>query len=1003
MLSNGMPLGLASFLLLGGWAYGAANPQCGAIEFLTAKQFALFAPGSVLPVVQEVDGSYSAYPHQPSSPYKRGTPIPNFQQQLAGCLPRAASKGEGLKFTARPDGAPGSGVLAIPDAGNGTPVGVWQQFYGDSILVWMANPDFTFRSTATYKTGISRWGMLAGDYNKDGKPDIAVLVGKTDYGTVREPSSLKVLPGKGDGTFGDAITTPLALDQPRAFAQGDFNGDGRPDLALVDYSGAVLILLGAADGTFTSGATFKVNGAPTNIGAADLNKDGKADLQILTGYPDKAFLYKGNGDGTFQAQTALDLPGTPQYVVGTDLNGDGIPDLAFSSRFSSTISILLGNKDGSFAAAQSYLASNQPSTFFPADVNQDGNVDLIVGEGLPNAFVPTEQNGYVSVLFGRGDGTFIAAPVANLPKKFASYVLADVNGDGKSDLVGIDSYTSPPVFAVMLRGTDGLFQTAKTVSVFPPSNYQYMTVVTAGDFDKDGKMDLAFGERYQGGVWITLGNGDGTFRAATRYTVPLPVTALTAGDVNGDGRTDLAVAMKGNNYGDPGGLAILLGQAGGAFTLGKVFSFGTKVNTVALLDLNGDKKLDLVVGDAGEYGVAGSAARVWLAMGAGDGAFPDPVATKVGETGMSMTIGDADGDGKPDIVASTQGANYAWLVNVLHNNGNGTFTNSVLKTDFGPGPVAITDLNGDKIPDLVITHCCGDTDMTYRVGNGDGTFQDEVHFNGGQDPTSVFAEDVTGDGKPELLIMGGPSSGATGTLATLVNISPSGSDFKNVSGVSYVEMPLSPGSVGAAKGKDLATLFLQAPDSSTPQLSLGGTSLTITGSDGNDYPAPLFLVDPTLVLYLIPAEVPLGKATVTLTRADGLTRAGDLTVANVAPALSTINANGLVSGGVLWVSPEGEETWGDVTAPIDLSNINGHVYLVVNGTGFRNRTDLEHVVVKLSGHTVTPVSAGAMASIPGMDQIRFELLPYLREVQGDIQLTIEVDGQASNTATFRVQ
>ncbi|MCX6619877.1 MAG: hypothetical protein NTY38_02125, partial [Acidobacteria bacterium] len=174
-----------------------------------------------------------------------------------------------------------------------------------------------------------------------------------------------------------------------------------------------------------------------------------------------------------------------------------------------------------------------------------------------------------------------------------------------------------------------------------------------------------------------------------------------------------------------------------------------------------------------------------------------------------------------------------------------------------------------------------------------------------------------------------------------------------------------------------------------------------------------FLIDPTLVLYLLPAEVPLGKATVTLTRDDGLTRSAPLTVSAVAPALSTTNSSGLASGSVLRVSPEGEDSWGDIATndengatvpvPIDLSNIPGHVYLVVNGTGFRNRADLEQVQVAVSGHTLNPVFAGPMDGVPGMDQLRFELFPYLREVQGDIQLSIKVDGQSSNTVTFRVQ
>ncbi|MCX6624251.1 MAG: VCBS repeat-containing protein, partial [Acidobacteria bacterium] len=841
MISRGIALGIALLVQVGGGARAATGPQCGAIEFLTAKQFTLVAGGSFLPVVQELDGTYSAYPHQPYAPYKRGTPIPNFQQQFAGCLPRAPNKTAGLTVKSRPAGAPGSGVLAIPDAGDGTPAGMWQTFYGDSIQVWQANPDFTFRTSTNYKVGQSRRATLSGDYNKDGKPDIAVLLQAYTYQGVNETSGVKVLPGKGDGTFGNSIFTALPGESPVGFAQADFNGDGRMDLAVAFYDSTVLILLGSGDGKFVAGTTFKTGSSLTNIGAADINGDGKADLQVLGTGPDRAYLYPGNGDGSFKTVVPIDLPATANYVIGTDLNADGIIDLVYSFTYSSTVGVALGKGNGAFGPLTSYLASNEPMTLIPADVDQDGHLDLIVGEGLPNAFVPTEQNGYVSVLFGRGDGTLISAVATATPGKIASFVMADINGDGRPDFIGLHRNSRPPTFTLVLRNESGGFQAPKTVNLVPGATYPYFSSVAAGDFDKDGKMDLAIGEQSGQGVWISSGNGDGTFRAAIRVALPAAVLALAAGDLNGDGRADLAVVLSGAN--DPTSLAFLLSQASGSFGSPRVVTLGQSLNQLALADMDGDKKLDLVAGDAGAYNDPKNPARVWVAKGNGDGTFQTARDYPLGVLGLAFTIGDANGDGLPDIAATSQGANFGWLLALLTNQGGGTFKPAILKTDFGPGPAAITDLNGDKIPDLVIPHCCGDTDMTYMVGNGDGTLQSEVHFTGGQNPTAVVAEDVNGDGKPDLLILGGAQFNNTGTLSTLINLSPSGADFKNVSGVSYVEMPLSPGSVAAAKGKDLATTFLQAPDSSDPQLSLNSTSVTIADADGNTYPARLFLID----------------------------------------------------------------------------------------------------------------------------------------------------------------
>ena len=1012
MFQRGVRLGLIVSLLAGASAWGAVSRQCGEIEFLTAKQYTLLAGSSLLAVVQESDGSYTAYPHQPYSPYKQGTPIPNFEQQLRGCLPAAPNQGTGLKIRTRPAGSPGSGIQAIPDAGDGTPAGLWNLFYKDSIQVWQANPDYTFRASNLYPVGQARTASLVGDYNKDSKPDIAVLLQAYTY-QANEPSGIKVLPGKGDGTFGDAIFTALPNPDPRGFAQADFNRDGRMDMVVAFYDSTILLLMGNPDGTFTAATTFTAGGAANNVGAADLDGDGIADLQVLSTNPDKVYLYRGKGYGTFQQPSALNMPSLPYYVIGTDMNADGRTDLVLSFRFDSTVGVMLADGKGGFGPLTSYLASNEPVTLFPADVDQDGNVDIIVGEGLPNAFVPTEQNGYISVLFGRGDGTLIAAEALRTPKKFLNFTLSDVDGDGRADFIAVDPYANPQTFTVMLRSETGAFLPAKSMSVLPSGSYAYFSAMATGDFNKDGNVDLAFGEQSAGGVWISYGNGDGTFQTAIRVEVPGAVTALAANDLNGDGRADLAVGMRGASYTDASSVGLLLSKTSGGFSAPSTRTIGKTLGQLALTDLDGDQRPDLIIGDAGAYDDPDNPAQVLILSGNGDGSFKDPIQYKLGVTGLGFSIGDVNADGLPDLVVSTQGENYGDLIVVMANRGGGSFSTTPLKTDFGPGLPAITDLNGDDIPDLVIPHCCGATDMTYMVGSGNGNFEPEVHFAGGQDPTGVLAQDINDDGRPDLMVFGGSFAGSGGTIATLLNISPSAGDFRNVSGVSYVRMPLSPGSVAAAKGSDLATTFLQAPDSSMPQFSLHDTSLSITGADGNEYAAPLFLIDPTLVLYLIPPEVPLGKAKVTLTRDDGQTRSAPLVVANVAPALSPASSSGVAFGSVLWVSPDGQESWGNISTtdengatvplPIDLSNLSGHAYLVVTGTGFRNRAALTDVQVNLSGRTATPTFAGPMDSIPGMDQLRFELTQNLRDLPGDIRLSITVEGQTSNTVTFRVK
>ncbi|MCC7496309.1 MAG: VCBS repeat-containing protein [Bryobacterales bacterium] len=1004
--------GLLPALLAGAIAWGAVPPRCATIEFLTARQLPLVVEDSLLVVEQQPGGAYSAFPYLSAEPYQRGNPIPNFERRLRGCLPAEPHQSEGLQLRTRPAGSPASSVLLIPDAGDATPVALWNLFYGDSIRLFRANSDLTVRASELYPAGQIRVASLTADYTGDGKPDIAVLLAAYTYHT-SEPAGIKVLPGKGDGTFGAAIFTPLPKPDPQAFAQADFNGDGRIDLAIGFNDSTVLILLGNPGGSFTPATTFHTGGILTNIGAADLDSDGNADLQVLTAYPDTLTLYRGSGT-SFGQPKVFPMPSTPAYVAATDLNADHRLDLALSFRADSSVGILLANRDGGFDPLTSYVAGNQPATLFPADIDQDGNVDLVLGEGLPTAFAPTEQTGNVAVLFGRGDGTFSAAQVRRTPHKYSSYVMADVNGDGRQDFIAIDPYTSPPTITLMLRAGTGALLAAQTLSVLPSGSGARFSSVAAADFNQDGNLDLTLGESSPGAVWISYGNGDGTFQTASRMELSAGVAALATADLNQDGRADLAAAVKGPGYGDPSSVVLLLSRKTGGFAPPAVIATARSVSRLALVDLDGDHAPDLIIGDAGAFDEPQNPARLLILKAQGGGRFLDPVSYPLGTAGLDFAIADLNRDGRPDLVATTQGDNYDDRLVTLLNQGGANFTTfAPIPTDFGPGRAAIADLNGDHIPDLVIPHCCGDTDLTYLAGNGDGTFQPEVHFAGGQDPTAVIPTDLDGDGKPDLAVLGGAATGTGGTLATLINVSPSPGDFRNVSAASYLPIPLSPDSVGAALGTDLATTFFQAPDSTSPQFSLQGTSLAITAGDGNQYAAPLFLVAPSLVLYLVPAAVPAGPAAVTITRGDGRTLSAPLEIAPVAPALLAANSSGLASGSLLSVSPDGGETWSDIATttpggaivpvPIDLDSISGRLYLVVNGTGFRNRAALSDVHVNLGGRSLAPAFAGPIENIPGMDQLRVELKPDLRDMHGDIPLSITLAGYTSNTVTIRLR
>jgi hypothetical protein len=298
----------------------------------------------------------------------------------------------------------------------------------------------------------------------------------------------------------------------------------------------------------------------TSVAVADVNGDGKPDL-LLTNYGSGVAVLLGNGDGTFQA--AVNYGAGTNFVAVGDVNGDGKPDLVVAGGGEGSVSVLLGNGDGTFQAAVSYGSGGYEATSVAvADVDGDGKPDLLVANscaGPPDALDICEEGGSVGVLRGNGDGTFQSA--VNYSSGAATFdtmslAVADVNGDGKPDLlVANDCITDsdyPPctndTVGVLLGNGDGTFQAV--VSYGAGGSFTHSVAVA--DVDGDGKPDLVVADEcvnssncYNGIVGVLLGNGDGTFQTALTYGSGGDAGAnlVTVADVNGDGKPDIEVAI----------------------------------------------------------------------------------------------------------------------------------------------------------------------------------------------------------------------------------------------------------------------------------------------------------------------------------------------------------------------------------------------------------------------------------------------------------------------------
>jgi hypothetical protein len=357
----------------------------------------------------------------------------------------------------------------------------------------------SFLPPVIFPAGVDPRTVTVADFNRDGTPDLAVV----NAGPSSASQSVSVLLGDGRGSFRPPATTAVVNGgagngNALSVVAGDFNGDGQTDLAL-NTAGpagpAVEVLLGEGDGSFQANhLILPVGPTPFSVAAGDFDHNGALDL-VTANSNGTVSLLLGNGGGSFRPRADVTVGGVPRAVVVGDFNGDGRLDVAVAKQLSETVSILLGHGDGTFATPLVFATSNghqfTPSSMAVGDVNGDGKADLVINSIGGEDSVVTQ----LGVLLGNGDGTF-RAPILQSPDT--------AGGDGD---------------------------------------------VALGDFNHDGRLDVAVGGHaaLPDGLTVFTGNGDGTFgvpfqsplRFSTGGSDPLGVAAV---DVDGDGLVDLVAA-----------------------------------------------------------------------------------------------------------------------------------------------------------------------------------------------------------------------------------------------------------------------------------------------------------------------------------------------------------------------------------------------------------------------------------------------------------------------------
>jgi FG-GAP-like repeat/Abnormal spindle-like microcephaly-assoc'd, ASPM-SPD-2-Hydin len=348
--------------------------------------------------------------------------------------------------------------------------------------------------------------MAEGDFNGDGKLDLAV--------SNSSGNTVSIFLGNEDGTFQPAISFNTTTN-PRGIAVGDLNGDGIPDLVIGANSAAGLtVAIGDGLGGFTA-TTLAGGECPTNPVLADINHDGNLDIVVGNECGNGVGLFLGNGDGSFQSPTGLNGSSRVNSVVLADFDGDGNLDIAAADANSGTVDVYLGTGAGTFSGVTQYPAANSASSIATADFDGDGKLDLVVASGSGSA--------QIVFMHGNGDGTFAAASnIPNTTGLATVMAIGDLNIDGNLDIVGIDTNGN---LQAWLGNGNGTFQpTPQTIST---GNSGFGVLL--GNFASDGGLNVAAG--FGSSVYLYL------------PALTISPTSINFGDVNLDANAQQIITI----------------------------------------------------------------------------------------------------------------------------------------------------------------------------------------------------------------------------------------------------------------------------------------------------------------------------------------------------------------------------------------------------------------------------------------------------------------------------
>lgn len=757
--------------------------------------------------------------------------------------------------------------------------------------VLLGNGDGTFQAPTIYTTqpnGGSADSIVAGDVNGDGIPDLVTVLNYDDRVTFTK--NIRVMIGNGDGTFQASV--PYACEFAHTLVLEDVNADGKLDVVLGGASNDISVMIGNGDGTFQNGVVSGAGSSPygsqsEGMVAGDFNNDGKIDLAIAENGSGNIGVLLGQGDGTFPQYSAYPIANSiyygpfPYAVSSGDFNGDGLQDLAVSTIQNVVGTVfLLGKGDGTFirpgglagtatgrgvgvgdfngdglddAAATDILLSQRTITAtatgisvpgpgaqqvdasYPGDASHSASISTTTpllpvpsvttlaaapssaSPGSPvslSATVsPSPTTGTVSFYSGSAllstvsvTGSVTSYVISNLPLG-TSTLTATYSG---GPLVGPSTSNNVRVFVGAQTATSLSASTSTAVLGTPIVLTATATSVSGGTPIRAGQVTFTYQETVNG---VTFSGSFGSVSLSANGTAVLTtrppagtyvVTAALSGTATAGASTSTPQMLTIAGNGSYGSTTELVSSGSvGDYTLTATvsgFGFGAPAGTLSFLNTtNGNQPLATAVLDPttvaqglvplstapptasnvqfvatgdfnqdgmSDYATVTSDGKVVVDLTQANGLFQSGGSYTISTSLNGIVAADVNGDGKLDLVAISASDS---TISILLGNGDGSFQSPqgalILTASAGPTYLAVADLNGDGKLDLVETASSA-RNVSVFLGNGDGTFGVQQDYRVGRGPNSVAIADFNADGNPDLAI----SNESYGNISILLGV-----------------------------------------------------------------------------------------------------------------------------------------------------------------------------------------------------------------------------------------